>query len=704
MMRKTPKLLATLLLGILSLFAFSACIENGHLHLYTMKTIVPTCTEGGYTLFTCDCGDSYTMFEKEALGHTFDQKVVEDEYLRTPTTCTHSAVYFYSCACGEMGTETFTYQEPLGHAWSEGVITTKPTCTQPGVITFTCGNCQDKREETMASLGHTFDQKVATVKYLNTPPEGENLATYFYSCACGEKGTEIFYYGTHNEHTYNLKIKTEQYLKSAVNCETPATYYYACACGKKGSATYTDGTALGHTPVVDEAVPATCVKNGLTEGSHCETCNKVLQAQETITAVGQHHFTDKICDNCHENLEDLAYDFYDISANTDKSLMAYLVQNNSYFDVYIVGSGACKDYTGNNTPFSTDGYAGKIKTVTISEGITTIGNYLFFECGNLTTINIPKGVMSIGSGALGHCYDLATISIPESVTSIGNSAFYMGWYNASLTSVTFGENCNLKTIGADAFNGCVNLTSIKIPNSVTSIGNSAFYGCSDLSTISIGNNLTYLGNGAFANTAYESNLNNWKNRVLYIGNYIISAKASLTEITIGKEIRGIADYAFSSCASLTSVAFEEESKCSFIGSDAFYNCSGLKSIVIPSNVTTIGDSAFSNCSNLTSVVIPASVTSIGDQAFYNCSNLTSVVIPDSVTSIGNGAFSNCSNLTSVVIPDSVTSIGNGEFSDCSKLTSISFNGTKEEWKKIVKGAFWDSGIDNYTIHCTDGDI
>ena len=111
-------------------------------------------------------------------------------------------------------------------------------------------------------------------------------------------------------------------------------------------------------------------------------------------------------------------------------------------------------------------------------------------------------------------------------------------------------------------------------------------------------------------------------------------------------------------------------KANAIGYCAFWGCSGLTSVTIPSSVTEIGPFAFSDCRSLTSVPIPSSITKIGDNAFSGCSGLTSVTIPSSVTEIGSSAFSDCRGLTSVTVPSSVTKIGDNTFSGCSGLTSV----------------------------------
>ena len=130
----------------------------------------------------------------------------------------------------------------------------------------------------------------------------------------------------------------------------------------------------------------------------------------------------------------------------------------------------------------------------------------------------------------------------------------------------------------------------------------------------------------------------------------------------------LGDYAFYGCSGLTSLTLP--SGVTSIGYRAFEGCSGLTSLTIPSGVTEIGGCTFYGCSGLTSLTIPSSVTSIGGCTFYGCSGLTSLTIPSGVTEIGNYAFSGCSGLTSLTIPSSVTSIGSCAFEGCSGLTSL----------------------------------
>ena len=150
--------------------------------------------------------------------------------------------------------------------------------------------------------------------------------------------------------------------------------------------------------------------------------------------------------------------------------------------------------------------------------------------------------------------------------------------------------------------------------------------------------------------------------------YFLYNCSGLTSVKIPSEVTDIAKGTFSGCSGLTSI--DIPSGVTSIGDRAFYGCSGLTSIDIPSGVTSIAPSTFSDCSGLTSIDIPSGVTSIGWDAFYGCSGLTSIDIPSGVTSIGDWAFDICSKLTSVVIPSCVTSIGNQVFGNCYNLTSL----------------------------------
>ena len=130
----------------------------------------------------------------------------------------------------------------------------------------------------------------------------------------------------------------------------------------------------------------------------------------------------------------------------------------------------------------------------------------------------------------------------------------------------------------------------------------------------------------------------------------------------------IGAYAFYGCSSLTSLTLP--SSVTSIGWSAFSGCSGLTSLTLPSSVTEIGAYAFYGCSSLASLTLPSSVTEIGESAFSGCSSLTSLTLPSSVTEIGESAFEGCSSLTSLTLPSSVTSIGSSAFYGCSGLTSI----------------------------------
>lgn len=145
------------------------------------------------------------------------------------------------------------------------------------------------------------------------------------------------------------------------------------------------------------------------------------------------------------------------------------------------------------------------------------------------------------------------------------------------------------------------------------------------------------------------------------------------EVVIPAEIEGvpvtsIGGDAFENCSGLTSIVLPEG--VTSIGSRAFAECSSLTSIVLPDSLTSIGSASFSDCTSLYNIDIPDGVIYIEDWTFFCCSGLTSIMLPDSTTYIGERAFGGCNSLASIDIPDSVNYIGFSAFSKCNSLTSI----------------------------------
>ena len=333
-----------------------------------------------------------------------------------------------------------------------------------------------------------------------------------------------------------------------------------------------------------------------------------------------------------------------------------------------------------------------VTEIVIPSTVTEIKAYAFEYCTSLTSVTIPDSVTSIGSSAFEHCTSLTSVTIPSSVTSIGSNAFYYctslteinfnatamndlsssnevffcagkngdgikvtigknvtkipaylfypsasnmsSSYSPKITSVIFEEGSVCESIGSYAFEYCTSLTSVTIPDSVTSIGNYAFKYCTSLTSITVDEN----------NTAYKS----------IDGSLYSKDGKKLIQYAVGKN-----DTSFT----------------------------------IPDGVTSIESYAFEYCTLLTSVTIPDSVTEIGSYAFYNCTSLTSVVFEKGSVceSIGNSAFHSCNSLTSITIPNSVTEIGYAAFSGCTALTTINCeaesqpSGWYSDWNSDWKG-------------------
>ena len=236
------------------------------------------------------------------------------------------------------------------------------------------------------------------------------------------------------------------------------------------------------------------------------------------------------------------------------------------------------------------------------------------------------------------------------------------------------DTYTVTSIEYGAFEGCDNLISVSIPNSITSIGNSTFRNCESLTNITIPESVISIGDEAFLNTGYYNNPANWQNGVLYIDNCLIEAKSNEIpqNYKINEGTRVIADSAFEDCDSLTSITIPDS--VTYILNQAFNRCSRLTNITIPNSVTSIGLYAFRNCKSLTEIKVDANNKNYSSQdgVLFNKnkteliqypigSTRTSYDIPNSVISIGDWAFEDCESLTSVSIPESVTNIEGSAF-------------------------------------------
>ncbi len=334
---------------------------------------------------------------------------------------------------------------------------------------------------------------------------------------------------------------------------------------------------------------------------------------------------------------------------------------------------------------------------TYAEVVTYTGNSTNVSIAS-TYNNLP--VKSIYQDAFKDSVILSSIVIPDSVTSIGEGAF-SGCKR--LSSVTFGNG--VTSIGKEAFSGCETLAGITIPDSVTSIGENAFSGCSALinvtcPTIAISfipkENLQTVvitsGESIDKKAFYDCSVLKSitiSETVTSIGDNAFCGCKALTNIKIPDSVTSIGEQAFYSCDLLTNAIIGNG--VATIGERAFYGCSALTSITIGNSVTSIGDHAFQNCSGLTGVTIPKSVTSIGWSAFQNCSGLTNLTISNASTSIGNFSFHNCSVLTNVTMGNNVTSIGESAFQNCKNLTSIII---PDSVRSIGYAAFYDTAYYN----------
>ena len=295
----------------------------------------------------------------------------------------------------------------------------------------------------------------------------------------------------------------------------------------------------------------------------------------------------------------------------------------------------------------------------------------------------------IGSCAFRDCSRLTSLNLPDGITSIGDKAFY---FCRRLTSLNLPDG--ITSIGRYAFEFCDGLTSLNLPTGITEISEGAFWNCCGLTSLNLPASITKIGKLAF------------------------KFCDGLTSLNLSTGITEIGPRAFEGCYRLKEVRFcindnldtyltkghpSIDVNC---GIKYYINDKEITSIEIPSNVTTLGNYVFQGCSRLTSLTLPVGMTSIGYRAFKGCSGLTSLNLPDGVTSIYFEAFQGCSGLTSIYLyAEKVPEISNDAFEgfDAKKCTLYVPMGTYDDYWLSNFGDYFEdivefdaTGIDKTT--------
>ena len=325
----------------------------------------------------------------------------------------------------------------------------------------------------------------------------------------------------------------------------------------------------------------------------------------------------------------------------------------------------------------------KLSILNLGNSLVTIDDYAFQSIGSDTNVGlnfeVPNTLSVIGKFAF-YKSAVSSINIPNSVTTIGESCFAE---NTKLEKVTLGNGCG--ELPKNVFSGCSLLSSIVLSNGLSTISDAAFANCKVLESISIPGTVLQIGQNTSVSDLPFYNCTALKSirfedgvQSLILGSYYSSgtgyglfSTCPLEEVYIGRNITYQNSY------------YNFEKHPEYYGYSAFYNQPKLAKVTISSTVTEIPAYLFYKNASLTLTSLPK-VKKIGASAFQDCSKLTTLNLGQDLQVVGNDAFNGCSNVTKLTFPDVTTTIGARAFQNCSSVTEVTVG---KELKTIGASAF-----------------